>query len=216
MAEDEVITIDVSNIIDAGYCQVCGEELPDKRYKYCDEHNPAKQNRPAATTRRTTPRGNSRTKRSSGGTVSESKAAGSFAKLLIVITAMIAWARIRRMGIPDANGQLSEELSMTDAEAAPIARTIARLSLSNSTTARIVAPIVENDDLIDTAFALWEWNKRTDAALAQYRKGTPAPPRRLRNEPTGQDAQGPAESGADGPGLMDSGWSAERDFRSVV
>ena|ERR1700722_12198641 len=211
-SDAEVIRIDVGSIIDAGYCQVCGTELPDKRYKYCDEHNPSAKNKPSASAVK-------RTRKATGGAKpTESRTAGSFEKLLLVTTAMIAWARIRRMGIPDADGSLADELSMTNDEAAPISRTLARLTLSNDTTARIIKPIVENEDLIDTAFALWEWNKRTDAALAQYREGTANPPRRQRNVNQRQTGESqPADDGTGtGEGIVDSGWSAESDFRSLV
>src|SRR4029077_2338493 len=100
----------------------------------------------------------------------QAQAAGTYAKILLIVPAIIAWGRLKRLAVPDPEGKIAEELSLTDDEAAPIARVLARVTMSNERTAKIVKPIVENEDVIDAAFAFWEWNKRVDDRLSMYRR----------------------------------------------
>jgi hypothetical protein len=142
----------------------------------------------------------------------EKQAAGTFAKLLVIITVGIAWGRIRRMGIPDPEGNLAEELSMLPEEAEPIAKVIARFTTSNATTAKIVKPLVENEDLVDAGFAIWEYNKRQSEILSQYQRTTvqevPA------NNGTPRQARG-SESESDGGGdggVPEFAWDPDRQY----
>jgi hypothetical protein len=118
------------------------------------------------------------------------------------------------MQIPDPDSSIAEELAMTDDEAAPIARVLARITLSNPTSAKIVTPFVENEDLIDAGFAVWEYNKRTTELLSQYsRTITQEVPRRGSIR---QDSSGPSESdGGSDPDPREFDYSAERDYRAI-
>lgn len=153
--------------------------------------------------------------RVSSGTVTASKAAGSFAKLIIIISAIWAYGAVRRYGIPDLDGSLSEELAMTNEEAADIARPIGRLAMSNSTAAKVISPIVENDDLIDAAFAIFEWQKRMNQTLAGYK------PHRIQDNQRGVTQDESAlthEVSPDAGGGYDplaGGYDANRDARVV-
>src|ERR1035437_3659534 len=120
--------------VDKGYyCATCGDPLSDGRSTLCANCKPKGSNKPAK-------------KAGKVSTVTANKASGTFAKLLVVITAMYSWGQIKRLHIPDPTGELSEQLAMTDDEAAAVAKPIARFAVSNSTTAKIIGPIVENDD----------------------------------------------------------------------
>lgn len=204
MADIIEMTIPTSGgeVTDKGYyCAECGTPLADGRSTFCDDHKPKRNtNKPARKAGKTS-------------TVTASKASGTFAKLIVVITAMYAWSQVRRLHIPDPDGELSEQLAMTDEEAAAVAKPIARFAVSNSTTARIIGPIVENDDIIDALFSIWEYQKRTSAVLAQYTEGTTIPARARRNNvTTGTDEPGEDDSGE--PGIV--GYDATHDYSSLV
>lgn len=190
-------------VVDKGYyCEVCGDPLSDGRSTRCPQHRKQAGNKPARRAGKTS-------------TVTASKASGTFAKLLVVITAMYAWAELRRKHIPDASGELAEELAMTDEEASAVAKPIARFAVSNSTTAKIIGPIVENDDIIDALFSLWEWQKRTQAVMAQYVENTTLQPtnRRDLHVVTGSNDQSEDASGESG--TLD-GYDANTDYSTLV
>ena len=193
-----------------GICEQCGNVTRSARVKTCDDCKAANK---ATSTSATTRAPKVKVGRV-GGAVTPTKAAGTFAKLLILISVIWAWSAIKRYGIPDVTGALAEELAFTDEEAADLAKPLGRLSMSNSATAKVVGPIVENDDLIDAGFALWEWRKRVDQALAQYKGNMIADNQRggAVNEYERQDA----ESVTNGAGEYDplsAGYDANRDAR---
>lgn len=214
MADEYVIDMGDSGVA-PGYCLDCGEPLPNRQSKRCADCRgktavtPAK---PKSTTKKT------HTAARRTGTVTVAKASGSFAKLFIILSAIWAYAAVKRYGIPDLDGSLSEELAFTDEEAADIARPIGRFTMSNSTTAKIVGPIVENDDLIDAAFAIWEWQKRINQTLAQYR---PHQIQDNQRQVSADVAPQQNEAGAgDGGGFggydpIAAGYDANRDARVV-
>lgn len=214
--QDEYVIDVSSSATGPGYCKVCGNEADGPRTTYCEDHRPAPSGTKAqgkSLAQRN--KSNSSAKPRNSASISDKKAAGSFAKLFIIISAIWAWTALRRYGIPDLTGQLSEELAFTDEEAADIARPVGRFMMSNSTTARIVGPIVENDDLVDAAFAVWEWQKRVNATLAQY-KGHQIQDnqRSTNNVATQQNEVSPVDSGRFNP--LDGGYDANADFRTVV
>lgn len=153
--------------------------------------------------------------RVSSGTVTASKAAGSFAKLVIIISAIWAYAAVRRYGIPDVSGELAEKLAMTNEEAADIARPIGRLAMSNSTAAKVISPIVENDDLIDALFAIFEWQKRMNETLSQYRPHQIQDnQRQVRTDESALTHEVSPDVGG-GYDPLDGGYDANRDARVV-
>jgi hypothetical protein len=111
------------------------------------------------------------------------------------------------MQIPDPTGNYADELAMNENESFAIGKTLARVTLSNSGTARIIAPLVENEDLIDTAIALWDYHQRTTKLLdqlsgrAQGQDTLPPTVSRegIDNGTNGQDAQ-VGSNGNGGPG----------------
>jgi hypothetical protein len=215
-ADDEVVISWDPNASTEGVCETCGNATRSARVKKCDDckaaasAKPAKQDKVPSSARNvkvTVPR--------VGGTVTPTKAAGTFAKLVILISVAWAWSAVRRYGIPDVDGSLAETLAFTDEEAADIARPLGRLSMSNSASARVVAPIVENDDLIDAGFAIWEWRKRVDKELARYKGNMIADNQR---GGTNVDAGQNAQSVSDGAGFdpLAAGYDGGSDARTVV
>jgi hypothetical protein len=59
---------------------------------------------------------------------------------------------------------------MSDDEADAIASPIARWSMRSKTGAKVLGPIVDNEDLIDAGVAIWEYNRRTSQILSNLRK----------------------------------------------
>lgn len=214
MADDEVVVHWDPNASTEGVCEVCGAATRSARVKKCDDckasAKPARQD-----TTQDNKRKDVKVKVTKvGGTVTPTKAAGTFAKLVILISVAWAWSAVKRYGIPDVDGSLAETLAFTDEEAADIARPLGRLSMSNSASAKVVAPIVENDDLIDAGFALWEWRKRVESELARYRGNVIADNQRGgASVDTGQDAQ----STGDGAGWdpLSNGYDGGRDARVI-
>lgn len=213
MADDEVVIHWDPDAPTVGTCTVCGNATRSNRVKKCDDckagdaarssTTPAVKRAPAVKVTKV------------GGTITPTKAAGSFAKLLILISVAWAWSAVKKYGIPDVDGSLAETLAFTDEEAADLARPLGRLSMSNSTTAKAIAPIVENDDLIDAAFSLWEWRKRVDQELARYRGNMIADNQRggAVNVDEGQNAQSFSDGGGYDP--LANGYNANGDARVV-
>lgn len=219
MADDEVVIHwDPDTNTTGGYCESCGDPVEGRRRK-CD--NCKASTKTAATlAKQDSTQDNQRRApkvqvRKVGGAVTPTKAAGTFAKLLILITVAWAWSAVKKYGIPDVDGRLAETLAFTDEEAADIARPLGRLSMSNTASAKLIAPIVENDDLIDAGFALWEWRKRVDTELARYKGNMIADNQRggAVNVNTGQDAQSTGDGGGYDP--LAAGYDGGRDARVI-
>lgn len=214
MADDEVVISWDPNAPTEGVCETCGNVTRSARVKKCDDCKAAA--KPAA--KQDKVQDNKRDIKVKvprvGGTVTPTKAAGTFAKLAILISVIWAWSAVRRYGIPDVDGQLAETLAFTDEEAADIARPLGRLAMSNGSSAKVVAPIVENDDLIDAGFAIWEWRKRVESELARYRGNMIADNQRGgSNVDAGQDAQGVSDGAGYDP--LAHGYDAGRDARVI-
>lgn len=110
-----------------------------------------------------------------GSGVSDAQAAGTIAKLLVVLTLILMYGRLKRAKVPDHDGTLAETLAMTDEEAYEVAKPIARFGNSSPTGARIIGPVVRNEDVIGAVFAIYEWNRRVDEVLRKLSSGEVAP-----------------------------------------
>lgn len=142
---------------DSPSCLTCGRTLHyggrGRKPKYCDDHKPRSSK--STGTRRV------------GGTVTASKASDAVAKILLILTAFTAHSQCKKYGIMDEH--IEEQLTMTDEEADAIAAPISRWSMKSKTGAKILGPIVENEDLIDAGVALWEYNRRTSQLLKELK-----------------------------------------------
>lgn len=165
---DETEWVDISSTPTApkrtraatGTCKECGKELTDGRASYCEEHRPAK--------------GKSikdkvtRSKKGGVSKVVEDGMAETVGKILFLLTLAYAYSALRSKGIPDPSGTISDAMALTDDESVMIARPLARLFTSTEQGKKLAPKIVDNRDLIDAAFAMWDWYSRMNATLAQY------------------------------------------------
>ena len=135
-------------------CETCATPLTwsgrGRKPKFCPEHKPGRGGRPAPAK------------------PAQAAARRSVAKILIVVTLIVAHRRLASVGVDDE--RLDNDLSMTDAEADAVAAPVARWALRSSVGARVIGPIVANDDLIDAAVAVWEYDRRTRRVIAALRK----------------------------------------------
>jgi hypothetical protein len=143
-------------------CQECGKELPDGRQKWCAEHKPSK-----GKSVRDKLTGGRSSKKGVTATV-ENGMNETVGKILFLITLAYAYSALRRNGIPDPNGQISDAMALTDDESVLIGKPIARLFLSTERGRAVAPTIVDNRDLIDAAFAAWDWFQRVNSTLEQY------------------------------------------------
>lgn len=187
-------------------CKACGEPLPagvSGRTRYHENCRPSARTQPTRTP----------ASRTSTGSLSQTKTAGSFAKILLLLSVVYVYGLLRAKRIPDPQGALSEELALNDEEAAALAKPLARITVSNSKAARIAKPIVENEDLIEAGFALWEWQRRIDNTLNSYnRQRTQEYQPDVTIQPN--EAGGNASDGGDGGNGFP--YDSTADFRSVV
>lgn len=138
------------------FCDVCGVELEDRRSNRCAEHKETKTVRERATSGASKRRG-----RAKGLSPDIADGLTSVAaKLLFLITLMYAWAMLRRNRVPDPDGNIAEQMAMTDDEATIVGRVLSRFFASSDVGKRLAPSIVQNEDLIDAAFVTYEWYKR--------------------------------------------------------
>jgi hypothetical protein len=82
-------------------------------------------------------------------------------KLFFGLTLMWAWWALRRAKVPDPNGEIADSLAFTDDEAVSVGRPVARFFASTEPGRRLAPIIVENSDMLDAGFALFDWHRRT-------------------------------------------------------
>lgn len=146
--------------VGAGFCKVCGKELDDGRKRYCDDHKGSQGKLPKVGSTKDRSAGSK-----AGKTAATSELTTVFGKILLLITAAYAWSQLRRMQVRDPGGAFAEALAMTDEEADAVARPIARAFNSSAAGVRYGRKIVDNSDLIDAGFALYEWYQRQTQML---------------------------------------------------
>ena len=169
------------------YCEGCNAPLYDKRRKKCGEC------RASGAPKAVKDRVGSKNKGD------DPKTTAAISKLLVIATLLIMYLRVKGLGIPDPQGDLAEELAFTDDEAIAIARPIARWSNSSVVGTRVVAPLVNNQDLIECAFAFYEWNRRTDEILRSLTNGAiPANRPRRSTKNNGNNEPIPTDRPSDG------------------
>lgn len=86
-------------------------------------------------------------------------------RILIILTVMLAHARLSRLGV--YNEQYEEHMGLTDEEAEALARPLARWSTTNKLGQRVLGPVVRNEDLLEACIALFEWNRRNTSLIRQ-------------------------------------------------
>jgi hypothetical protein len=164
-----------------GACITCGKELPTKRHKWCDEHHPRNSS---------APKSGGRVRGKGGGRKPTEKVERGMnsitGKLLYLLTLFIAWQQLRRLQVVDVNGDLADELAMTDEESELVARPLTRLFLATEPGRKIAPKLVDNEDVIDAIFAFWDWYKRMVEFTDQHAAGhleTPTAPTPINRQP---------------------------------
>lgn len=156
-----------------GTCKECGKELDDGRKAYCDEHKPKIRDKVT---------GKGRGKGKGVTKAVEDGMAETVGKVLFLLTLAYAYSALRSKGIPDPSGQISDAMALTDDESVMIARPLARLFMSTEQGRKVAPKIVDNSDLIDAAFAMWDWYSRMNETLAQYQSTQSVQTPIVRNE----------------------------------
>lgn len=147
-----------------GHCKQCGVELEDRRRAWCTDCR--SQDTTTTTLKRPSKKSSVKVV---GVTAQVTQGMNSISgKLLYILTLVFAWSQLRRLGVPDPNGDLADEMAMTDDEAEIIGRPLTRLFLQTEPGRRLAPKIVEHEDFIDAAFAAWDWYKRVTSTLDQY------------------------------------------------
>lgn len=150
---EEIEHIPPSDVESVDTCMTCGKALTysgrGKHPKFCDAHKPVPARRG-----RNGPRApaNPRTTHVIG-------------KILIILTVIMAHRRMAGMAVQ--NDAIEDALTLTDDEAEAIARPLARWSSNSTIGAKVINPIVENEDLIDAGIALWEYNRRVTKLMRE-------------------------------------------------
>lgn len=143
-----------------GRCKICGTELDDKRRTLCDAHRSIQSVTPKTKTGKTR----------KGSSSVENRLNGVTANLLATLTLIWAWSVLRRAQIPDPSGNISTQMSFTDEEAVAIGRPLTRLFLKFEPGRRAAPVIIDNEDIVTAVFSLWDWYKRMNETLDDYRK----------------------------------------------
>lgn len=135
---------------DDAVCVICGKALSwsgsGRKPTRCDLHKTTRQNQSKIDVKR-------------------SNAAVS--KILIILTMVIAYRQLRSAGI--FSEKLEEDLAFTDEEADAVAKPIARWAANSQMGAKVLRPLVDNDDLVDAGVAIFEYHRRTSKIWAQIR-----------------------------------------------
>lgn len=210
---DEPFTIDTSSVMESDgegkiACDVCGKSVTSRgltrHMNSAHGGDDGSGGAERAKRRLGTQRRGKKTKGLSA-EVSEGLASLS-GKLLILITMALAWSALRRANIPDPNGDIAESMAMTDDEAVAIGRVLSRVFASTAPGRRIAPKLVENEDVIDAAFAGWEWYQRNakmwdelrgEASPGYVAQQVPATGERMSNN--GRHGQA-SERGSEGEG----------------
>lgn len=159
--EVEIPTVEYSDGEGKIACDVCGKMVTSRGLT---RHvNSAHPESPSASAPDKAKRrlGTGRTRKTKGLTAEVSDGLASLAgKILFLITLIMAWSALRRAQVPDPSGDLAESMAMTDDEATAIGRVLARIFARTAPGRRLAPVLVENEDVIDAAFAGWEWYQR--------------------------------------------------------
>jgi hypothetical protein len=199
MADDVVVTVDPdfgrAKTQRSRLCEACGGELEDRRKRFHDECKPEPVR--TSTLKQADGRPSGGRVRGKGKTkVSDATQKGMVSitgKILYLLTLFLAWQMLRGVGVPDYTGDIADSMAMTDDEAEMIGRPLSRIFLRTEGGRKLAPVLVENEDGIDAAFALWDWYRRMVTTMDQYRReqipsnqmDTPPPIRRERGNGNG-------------------------------
>ncbi len=171
--------------VERGRCRVCGEAATTERSTYCADHKTPQSRSsqtgvtdtlPKAGTTPERPVGVERPKQSQGRTPTGRKGAPSadewsskiFDKSVILVTAMVAASAVRRYNVNDPDDKIADTLTATDDEARRIARPVSRFMAGTNLNRRVGRKVLDNSDLLDAGFALYDWYDRVNKTLKTF------------------------------------------------
>ncbi len=198
-----------------GVCRVCGQQASTASSTYCPEHKTRQSKSqspgngegqtvsPSGTQRVSRPRASGR-----GAPNADEWSSKVFTKVAIIITTLYASSMVSRMGINDPDEAIVDALSMTDDEARRVAKPIGRFIAGTDLNKRMGRKVLDNSDLLDAAFALYDWQQRSQAMLKQYQGTSPlavVSPIRPNTPPEDEATYGPVEQALEQPGIPNPG-----------
>jgi hypothetical protein len=197
-----------------GVCRVCGDEAASPQGTYCADHKTRQPRGEAAQPAQTQPSGTATVKRTrspsgKGAPTADEWNNKLFRKVVGVVTDVVAANLVRRYQINDPTGEIAEQLSMTDDEAANVARPLGRAVAGSQLNRRIGRKVLDNSDLLDAGFALYDWYDRVNKTLQGNSRPPLASVHPIANVPTsgGEDATSePEDTG---------GYNPPRDFPPI-
>ncbi len=187
-----------------GVCRVCGQEAATPSGTYCAEHKTRQTKTsegglpPSGTTTV------ARTRTGRGAPTGEEWSSRVFDKLIILLSALLAGSMIRRYQLNDPNDAIADSLTMEGDEARRIARPLGRFMAGTTFSRKQGRKVLENSDLLDAGFALYDYWDRVNKTLRQYT----ATPKLASVSPIVPSTEG-GESGPSEQETTDTGWTGE-------
>jgi hypothetical protein len=163
--------------LELGVCRVCGDEATGPNATYCAEH---RTRQPRATeggtdSQPSQPTGTAKVLRPSrsgkGAPTADEWNNKLFQKVVGAFTDVVASQLVRRYNLNDPTGEIADSLAMTNEEAGRVAKPIGRFMAGTALNKRIGRKVLDNSDLVDAAFAMYDWYDRVNKTL---RGKTPA------------------------------------------
>ncbi len=182
-----------------GVCRACGQEASTPQGTYCDEHKTRQRKTsgegvaaPTGTDKVTPPKP---VRTGKGAPSGDEWSAKVFDKLCIMGTMLFAGAMVRRYNLNDPDDGIADSLAMTDDEARRVAKPLGRFMAGTKFSKTQGRKVLENSDLLDAAFALYDYTDRVNKTLRTYTTNQPL----ASVTPMRQPAQSPEGGAPDGP-----------------
>lgn len=154
--------------LELGVCRVCGQEAAGPSGTYCAEHK-TRQAKGSESPVGTGAVSVSRPARSGrGAPTGEEWSSKVFDKAVILVTALFAGSMVRRYGLNDPNDAIADSLTMEAEEARRVARPLGRYIAGTNFSRKQGRKVLENSDLLDAGFALYDYFDRVNKTLRQY------------------------------------------------
>lgn len=195
-----------------GVCRDCGQVASTPNGTYCAEHK-RRQTKPSEGG--ATPPGTqsvSRARTGRGAPTGDEWSTKVFDKAIILLSALLAGSMVRRYGLNDPNDAVADSLTMEAEEARRVAKPLGRFMAGTNFSRKQGRKILENSDLLDAGFALYDYVDRVNKTLRQYTAQQPPlatvtpirEPEGGTNGPLEQEATQSGDGGGDFPNL--TGW----------
>lgn len=187
-----------------GVCRVCGAEAASRAGTYCEEH---RTRAPKGSGTSTVAKAQ-RTPRKGVAPTGDEWSGKLFGKAVLILTSLFAASSIRRYNINDPNEQIQDALTATDEECRAIAKPLGRVLAGTSFNKRYGRKVLDNSDLLDAGFALYDWYDRVNKTLktfaGQTHLASVQPIRPETREPTADEAyQATVQPGSPGGDFPD-------------